>query len=140
MYEKQVKQQEKAKKKVAKEQAKLDKAQDDRCFPIVKEYFKLLANHELKLGATEFEEKYEYARPIVNEFLELCLEANLKVSDLKYIDQLIKKVHGDITETVFDSINRSLSICVKEYWGCDDRDKDFKMIDEKLKVIADKKS
>jgi len=138
MFDKTIKEQKKAKKKATKEKADLDKAQDLRCFPIVEKYYQLLADNELTLGKTEFEEKEKYVNPIVGGLLEECLARNLKVGELKYVDQLIKKVNGDIMETLFNSINRSLNICSKDYWGVDDVDKDFKLIDEKLTEIADK--
>lgn len=138
MFDKSQKDFKRIKSKVAKKKEKLDQAQDDRCFPIVELYFDAVMRNEIKLGETTFEEKEEYVKPIVSAVLTACLEDNLKVADMKYIDQLIKKVNGDIMETLFNSVNRSLAICSKDYWGVEDREKDFKLIDDKLKEIVKK--
>ena len=134
-YKELIKQSKKEKQQADKESVALDKAQDDRIFPVVQEYFKLLTENELKLGRTNVDESFEYVKPIVEKILEICLKNNVKVSDLNYLKQLILKVVEDTMSITFDSVNKSLKLCSKSYWGIDDREIDFQMIDKKLKEI-----
>jgi len=134
-YKELIKQSKKEKQQADKESVALDKAQDDRIFPVVQEYFKLLTENELKLGRTNVDESFEYVKPIVEKILEICLKNNVKVSDLNYLKQLILKVVEDTMSITFDSVNKSLKLCSKNYWGIDDREIDFQMIDKKLKEI-----
>lgn len=125
-------------KEAQKERNKMDKKREDKCLPLAKYILELIVEADLSLGEKTDQEYLETYNPIVRKILAKFLEVDLKLSDVVYIQKLIKEMVSNVDNLLIGSINNSMRIGEKAVWGVERDDRTFSLLDKVLKEWADK--
>jgi len=124
-------------KKAQKEKDKMDKAREEQCLPLAKYIMQLIIEADLLLADKTDEEYQKENMAIVKKILERFMEEDIKISDTSYVLKLINEMTANVGRILTDSINSSIRISEKIFWGVNRDDKTFVMLDTKLKEWAD---
>lgn len=123
----------KFKKAMQKESDKLDKARDEKCIPLAKQYLRILIKHNPSLdGQLKEKELNSEYEPMVLELLDLYLQNNITIIEHGYVKKLVLEMVNNFDSLLSMSVNSSFDQANKKLWGVDKEYITFSKIDEVL--------
>ena len=106
--------------------------------PISNKVLKIIADCDFPYSDKDnWEEVSKAIRQPVKDILELYLENNLLLSDLKLVQMMIVTKIDRIQQTINDSLNNSSEKIEESLFGCPKRELDFKTLDAVLREVEE---